>query len=170
MSTTSPLIVTLQLDPHSFAALDALRAAHFPPARNFLPAHLTLFHALPGAHEAAIAAELAALAAVTPPPALTFPGVRFMGRGVMAQVASPALVDLRAELASRWREWLTPQDRQPFRPHVTLQNKAPADEARRLHAELAAAWHMPDGHGAGLLLWRYLGGPWERAGAFPFSA
>ena len=44
-----PLILTLALDGATFAPLDALRRPHFPPERNLVPAHLTLFHALPGA-------------------------------------------------------------------------------------------------------------------------
>ena len=44
----APLILTLKLDQASFTRLDALRQAHFPPERNWLSAHLTLFHHLPG--------------------------------------------------------------------------------------------------------------------------
>src|SRR6478736_2886397 len=39
-------ILTAELDPASFDWLDGLRRVHFPPARNLLPAHLTLFHRL----------------------------------------------------------------------------------------------------------------------------
>ena len=42
-----PLIVTAELGPADFAWLDAQRRAHFPPERNQLAAHLTMFHALP---------------------------------------------------------------------------------------------------------------------------
>ena len=44
----APLILTLRFDGEAFARLDDLRRAHFPPERNQIPAHLTLFHALPG--------------------------------------------------------------------------------------------------------------------------
>jgi len=44
-----PLVLTLALDAASEAWLQALRDAHFPPARNVVPAYVTLFHALPGA-------------------------------------------------------------------------------------------------------------------------
>jgi len=40
-----PLIVTAELAPEDFAWLDALRRHHFPPERNQLRAHLTMFHA-----------------------------------------------------------------------------------------------------------------------------
>ena len=44
----APLILTLALDADSQAHFDALRKQHFPPAINYLAAHLTLFHHLPG--------------------------------------------------------------------------------------------------------------------------
>jgi hypothetical protein len=47
----SPLILTLEMDTHSFEILDALRKKHFPPERNVLDAHITLFHKLPGEQE-----------------------------------------------------------------------------------------------------------------------
>ena len=44
----TPLVLTLVLDAQSFAFFDGLRRRHFPPERNVIAAHLTLFHALPG--------------------------------------------------------------------------------------------------------------------------
>lgn len=46
-----PLVLTLKLDQTTFDLFNELRQQHFPPERNFLPAHVTLFHALPGEHE-----------------------------------------------------------------------------------------------------------------------
>jgi hypothetical protein len=53
-----PLILTLKMDERSQERFDRLRERHFPPERNYLNAHLTLFHKLPGAQEAEITAEL----------------------------------------------------------------------------------------------------------------
>lgn len=39
-------ILTAELDADSFDWLDRLRRDHFPPERNLLRAHLTLFHRL----------------------------------------------------------------------------------------------------------------------------
>src|SRR3954447_20532670 len=64
---TAPLILTLGLDPETQAWLESMRRAHFPPARNLVPAHVTLFHALPGEHAAEIQGVLAAEAAALPP-------------------------------------------------------------------------------------------------------
>ncbi|MXP63647.1 2'-5' RNA ligase family protein [Roseomonas sp. M0104] len=169
MTEPAPLILTLGLDTASFACLDALRRAHFPTERNHLPAHLTLFHALPGGQLAAIADRLAALAAGTPPPPLRFDALRSLGRGVAFGVESPALAALRSKLAADWQAVLTPQDQRPFRPHVTVQNKVAPDAARTLLATLQQRFAPWTGHGTAMLLWHYRGGPWEAAAQFPFS-
>lgn len=166
----APLILTLRLASPAFERFDALRRAHFPPERNVIPAHLTLFHALPGEREADIGEVLAATCAATAPLALRFPSLRFLGRGVAAEVVSPELLALRGKLAARWDAWLSAQDRQGYRPHITIQNKVSAEQARRLHAELAAAWEPFESTGDGLLLWRYLGGPWELVRDEPFAS
>ena len=57
-----PFILTLQLDAESFARFNALRQQYFPPSRNYLEAHLTLFHALPAQNETQIRADLDAVA------------------------------------------------------------------------------------------------------------
>ncbi len=44
-----PLIVTADLDEGAFDGFQDLRQAHAAAHRNLVPAHLTLFHALPGA-------------------------------------------------------------------------------------------------------------------------
>jgi 2'-5' RNA ligase len=165
----APLILTLALDAAGFARLDAARRAHFPPERNLIPAHLTLFHALPGAAMAGIAARLAEVAAATPALPLRVTGLRPLGRGVAYAVESPPLTRLRAGLARDWAEWLTPQDRAGWRPHVTVQNKVTPETARRTLAGLQAGFAPWDGTGEGLLLWHYRGGPWEEAGRFPFG-
>ena len=168
-NATAPLILTLRLDAASFARLDALRRAHFPPPINHLRAHLTLFHHLPGARLAEVCEALAAVADRAPFP-LEFPRVRSLGRGVAAEVSSAELGRVRAELAARFRPHLTPQDAQGFRAHVTVQNKVDPAAARDLKAHLQAGWAPWEGRGEGLLLHRYRGGPWEAEAEFPFRA
>lgn len=167
-SLLPPFILTLNLDTNTFARLDALRQAHFPPERNFLSAHITLFHALPGEQEAAIRQTLQRICAATPIIPLSFPTVRSLGRGVAVVVESPLLLDLRQRLANTWQAWLGAQDRQRYQPHVTIQNKVTAEAARHLYAQLTATWGAFHGQGEGLSLWRYQGGPWESVAEFPF--
>ncbi len=168
-AAVAPLILTLALDPDTQAWLEALRQAHFPPARNLIPAHVTLFHALPGEELAAILAGLAEACASLAPCAARIGPPRFLGRGVALEVAAPEVVRLRARLAATWQRWLTLQDRQGWRPHATVQNKVAADRARALHAALAASLPIREARTEGLTLWHYRGGPWEPAGEFRFA-
>nr|WP_058599627.1 2'-5' RNA ligase family protein [Aureimonas ureilytica] len=170
MNNESPLILTLRLDAALGARFERERRQHFPPKRNLIPAHLTLFHALPGSEEPGIIRHLRALADETPPLPLRVSGFRFLGRGVAYEIESPALLTLRGSLAQHWKPWLTPQDAQGFRPHVTVQNKVEPEAARSLLQHLQAGFEPIDGSGTGLLLWRYLGGPWELAAEFSFPS
>ncbi|RKH55343.1 2'-5' RNA ligase family protein [Corallococcus llansteffanensis] len=167
-SPEAPLLITAEADPESFARLDGLRRRYFPPERNLLPAHVSLFHHLPPREHAAVEAALEA-AAGRAAPALHFGRLRRLGRGMAVDVEAPALSAIHRELARAFAEWLTPQDRQPFRPHVTLMNKATPEEASAAFVELGAGWDSFEGHAPALLLWRYLGGPWELVRRVPFT-
>jgi 2'-5' RNA ligase len=161
--------VTLGLDTQSTARLEALRRAHFPPALNRVPAHVSLFHHLPPGEREAVEGALAAAAAATTPLPVRFPRLRRLGRGVAVEVEAPGLAVLHGRLAAAFAPWLTPQDRQPFRPHVTVMNKAPPEEAARTFALLQEGWQGWEGRAEALLLWHYAGGPWEPACRLPFA-
>ncbi|WP_407529290.1 2'-5' RNA ligase family protein [Methylobacterium oryzisoli] len=166
---TDPLILTLAMDEAAFARFDAERRAHFPPALNRIPAHATLFHHLPGEEERGIVETIAALARTESPPEVAVTGLHFTGRGVAYVLDALALAILRGRLAQAFAPWLTAQDRQGFRPHVTIQNKVAPETARALQARLQDAFVPFRFAATGLLLWRYLGGPWEARGRFAFS-
>ena len=167
MDDERPLIVSLKLDAAAFARLDGLRRAHFPPALNRLSAHLTLFHHLPGERLADACADLAAVAARAPL-RLRVSGLRSLGRGVALDVEGSGLMEVRRELARRWAPHLGAQDRQGFRPHVTIQNKVDPAEARALRDRLADGFAPWEATGEALQLWRYLGGPWAAEAELPF--
>ena len=160
MTTTAPLVVTLVLDRDSQARFDALRAAHFPPERNHLQAHVTLFHALPGDQLGQVQADLAEVAA-RPAYDVSVTRVRSLGRGVAYDLTADELAADHRELVRRWAPWLTRQDAQPLSAHVTVQNKVSPERARRLLADLAAGFTPYRVTACGFALWRYLGGPWE---------
>jgi hypothetical protein len=62
-----PLVLTVEIDDRAQARFDQERAALFPPGRTVLGAHVTLFHALPGACEPDLVTELIAVAAARQP-------------------------------------------------------------------------------------------------------
>jgi 2'-5' RNA ligase len=160
--------VTLLLDEEAQGRFDRLRAAHFPRERNHLAAHVTLFHALPGEHLERVRDELST-AAERPPFGVAVTGVRFLGRGVALDLHATELTALRSSLAAAFAPWLTRQDQQWSRPHVTVQNKVEPAVARALHAELSAGFVRGTVTARGLALWRYLGGPWALEAEFPFG-
>ncbi len=169
MPSPLPLILTFKFDEHTFAVLDSLRQQYFPPTRNVVPAHVTLFHALPGEHQESIRQMVQACCSATPVLPVLFPQVRSLGRGVAVAVDCPSLIRLRQELATAWSDLLGEQDRRPYRPHITIQNKVSHAEAQRLYERLAATWSPFGGHGEGLVLWRYVGGLWELVDEFLFA-
>lgn len=156
-----PLVVTAELDAEAFDWLDCLRRRHFPPERNHLAAHLTLFHALPGDQLDRVCGELVDVTAAAP--AIEGTAARWMslGRGVAMAVEVPALAALRGQLARRLADVLTRQDAGGFRPHVTVQNKVAPAQARDLRTQLEenhTPWPIRI---SALQLWRYDGGPWQ---------
>ncbi|RAK51535.1 2'-5' RNA ligase family protein [Phenylobacterium deserti] len=170
MAAAPPFIVTAALEDSAFDWFDDLRRAHFPPERNKVPAHLTLFHQLPGEHEAQVAETLkAACQAAAGPMAMTVRGPWSLGRGVAFRLASPDVESLRGRLAQAFEPWLTAQDKAPFRPHITVQNKVEPDQAKALLEALQHDFQPFEIEAVGLLVWRYLGGPWEPVARLPFG-
>jgi len=163
-----PVVVTARLDPQATARFQAWRDALFPPGRTQVAAHLTLFHRLPGEALPAIAAAVAERAPTAALDALAA-SPRFLGRGFAIDIEAPALVALHTRLARAWSAWLTPQDRQSFRPHVTLQNKADPAAARKAFAAFGAAFVPFVIRIEGIDLHVYRGGPWEPAGGVAFG-
>lgn len=156
-----PLILTAALADADFAILDGLRRRHFPAALNKVPAHISLFHHLPGAALGRVREfVVGACRRVTGPLDLAPRGLRNLGRGVAIRYGADGLLALRAALADQFAPWLTPQDRQTFDPHVTIQNKVRAQDARAL-LESWDAQPLPGCQVTGLSLWFYRGGPWE---------
>jgi hypothetical protein len=161
------LIVTAELGPADLAWLDGLRKTHFPPERNHLKAHLTMFHALPPSAEGEARARLSALAQLPNPKALVA-GLMDLGGGVAYRIVSDDLDRIREELRDAFRGLLTAQDSGGWRPHVTVQNKVPPRTARELRQTLERGFGERPLAISGLGLHRYLGGPWQRLAVYPF--
>lgn len=164
---SAPLIVTALFGPGDDGWLQQLRQTHFPPERNQVPAHLTLFHQLPPGLADELSTRLAQAAAAAPPPA-TITGIMNLGQGTAFRVESEALARIRADLADAFHGLLTPQDQAPWRPHITIQNKVEPKAARALQQQLAASFEPRPLQVRALASWRYLDGPWERLKVHPF--
>lgn len=152
------------------ARFDALRERHFPAGLNYISAHLTLFHHLPGTEAEGVAESVRVAAAGQAAFEAGVTGLRSLGRGVAYTLASAPLAVVRGGLARHWHEYLTAQDRQGWRPHVTIQNKARPGEAKALLAAMEAVFVPFQVRATGLALWRYMGGPWEAVEQYGFHA
>jgi len=157
----APLIVTAELPGDLQAWASALRRAHFPPERNVLDAHVTLFHALPPSCEAEITERCAGLARASPPVPARLEGLMRLGRGTALKLDSPAMLALWEDLADHFHGLLTPQDEHRPRLHVTIQNKVSLEEAKALQAWLSPQVQPRSFAFAGLALHAYRGGPWQ---------
>ena len=164
----APLILTAQLPRDLHARFTALRTAHFPPERNFLEAHVTLFHALPPMCEAEMVTLGKRMAAEFAPVAGRVAGLMTLGGGTAIRLESRGMLDLRAMIAEHFHGLLTGQDQHAPRLHVTIQNKVKSAEARLLQAELAGSLEPHPFVFPGLALFRYAGGPWQALKSFAF--
>lgn len=164
----APIIITAEMANADQGWANALRAKHFPPERNYLDAHITLFHHLPPTHLAEIKSRLAALASEHPPPVARLSEVMLLGRGVAYRVDSPELLTIRDELAEAFAGLLIPQDQARPRLHITVQNKVEPVIAKTLHVELSTTFKPRPLTISGLAAHHYRGGPWEHIASWKF--
>jgi hypothetical protein len=161
-----PLILTLALEPGAFQFFNELRQKHFPADRNFIDAHLTLFHALP--NEPAINHTIKELSCRVMPFTLDVVEPTSIGNGVAYKIASRELMGIHKALQDKWIDLLSRQDRQKLWPHITVQNKAGFMEAQRLLQQLKMGFTPFSAAATGLQLWEYLNGPWKLVEHFTF--
>lgn len=160
----APLLITAELPPDVQAWADALRRAHYPPERNRLAAHVTLFHALPPSVEGEVRALLGDLAQRPAPDA----EMMDLGKGTAFLVLSPAMLGLHEEIAERMHGVLSQQDAHRPKLHITVQNKVEKPAAKALQAELAEAFQPRSFrfHALGLYAWE--DGLWRAIRTYPF--
>ncbi len=164
----APIIITADMGKADQAWANGLRRAHFPAERNFVDAHITLFHHLPPSHLPEIKSRLAALVQDYPAPVAHLRDVMLLGKAVAFRVDSPELLGLREALADGFRGLLIPQDQAQPRLHITVQNKVEQAAAKALHAHLLENFRPRPLAISGLSAHYYRGGPWEHIGRWSF--
>ena len=142
-------------------------ATSLPTSIRF-PAHISLFHRLPGDELLTIQRTLESTAKECSVFALQVAGLRSLGYGVAYEVQSAELLALRRLLVSDLGFPWSRQDQQRYKPHVTIQNKVSAAHAFDTFEALQKAFTPFEIHGMGLCLWEYLDGPWKLISSFDF--
>ncbi len=160
MLSENPIIITLKINTDAAAYFNNLRKQHFPAERNYLDAHLTLFHHLPR-NEDAIFEAVKTVCLQQKLMNLQVAQVASIGAGVAFKLECEALKKLHKNLQQQFQLWLTPQDKQALWPHITIQNKVDRATAIKLQLELSSNFKPFEIQGLGLTLWEYLGGPWQ---------
>lgn len=169
-------VLTLRLSPALHDTLNDLRTRYFPPERLKVPAHLTLFHALPHSELPSVVDTLESVAARTRPFKVATGEAFKLGKAGVAIAPGEGTSEgahVHAELRERWSRWLSKQDAKAFKAHWTVQNKVEDEEkveqtfgeVQRWTKEVGAR-----GEADGLVLWRYNYGRWEFERDFAFGA
>jgi 2'-5' RNA ligase len=162
------LVVAATLAEPWQSHFDALRTAHFPSGRNRVPAHVILLHKLPGDLLDLVAQEIITCI-IRLSPSVRLSGIRLLGRGVAVALDAPGLTTLHAHLADAFAPHVTPQDRQRYTPHVTVQNKVDAASARSLASALDASFVPVEARVAAVAIWHYQpDGTWQLASRLPW--
>lgn len=157
----NPFIVTAALPPDIHGWAEGLRRQHYPPERNHLHAHVTLFHAFAPSLLDELTRFLPRIAGEFAAPEAEITGLMDLGTGTAIALASPQLLTLRAIIAEHFSGSLTAQDLHEPRPHITIQNKVLRREARALQAALGPTIMQRRFAFVALELYLYKGGPWE---------
>ncbi|MGB3737737.1 MAG: 2'-5' RNA ligase family protein [Pontixanthobacter sp.] len=164
----APFIVTAELPDDMASWATGLRTEHFPPERNHLKAHVSLFHALPPSSEGEVKTALAQEAKDSAPVEAYLEGLMPLGGGTALRLSSPAMIAIWQSLADRFHGLLIPQDLHKPRLHVTIQNKVTSKEAKALQAELEPYIEPRPFRFKGLSLHIYRGGPWDFVKTYTF--
>jgi hypothetical protein len=162
-----PLIVTAEFTADEFARLEGLRRAHYPAERNRVPVHLTMFQGLPPSAIEEVRQQLS-LHCGGPPPRASIAGLMNLSGGVAFRVVSDELESIREAIADHFHGLLCAPDAAGWRPHITIQNKVPARQAKTLLDELEREFRPGPLGIAGLSVHRYRGGPWETLATYRF--
>src|SRR5207302_8939675 len=96
---SAPFIVTAELPGEILAWADGLRRAHYPPERNRLAAHVTLFHSFAPSLREELLRVLGEFAAGYRPPQARIDGLMPLGTGTALAIHSPGMLAVREAIA-----------------------------------------------------------------------
>lgn len=167
-------VLTLQITKSLAGPMNALRKEYFPKELNRVPAHLTLFHALPHSQMKVLQDGLSRISSGMTPFAISTgkPFRMRKGVGINVDVGHDKVKRVHGQLRSRWLKFLSMQDAGGFRPHWTIMNKV--DDEKKVESAFDTVRHglsarCETGYVTGLDLWKYQHGRWELADEYWFG-
>ncbi|GAA5921473.1 hypothetical protein JCM3775_003065 [Rhodotorula graminis] len=167
-------VLSLRLSPPLHDALNTLRTRYFPAERLKVPAHLTLFHALPHSQLERVCADAQRVASATSPFVVTTGRAFLLGKNGVAVapgVGTEEGASVHAQLRERWEPFLSKQDAKGFKAHWTVQNKVDDEDKVLAAFDEVRDWAKDEGaegQANGLVLWRYDRGYWRFEREFLF--
>ena len=165
---SEPIIITAMMGAEDQSFFNKLRGEYFPPERNYLDAHITMFHHLPPAHWPEIKRYLVRLTREYDAPVAHVDKLLNLGRGVAFHIDSLELMAIRSMIAENFASLLIPQDQSKPRLHITVQNKVKGDVAKQT-LDLLNSQFTPFALSIkGFSAFYYMGGPWEKIGQWHF--
>ena len=163
-----PLILTALLDEKSQEFFNLKRKFFFPKNKNYINAHLTLFHQLPNNKLKNIREFLLSECSKIKVMHATVSSLMFLGFGTAYKIECDELIFIRKKLVNQWHEMLINQDLNHFVPHITIQNKVDPKQAKSTFLNIQEDFEPFDLDIIGLQLWYYEGGPWTHLENFTF--
>ncbi len=169
ISRAEPIIITAMMGSEDQSFFNKLRSEFFPPERNYLDAHITLFHHLPPAHWPEIKRYIVGLTREYDAPYAQVDRLLNLGRGTAFHIDSPELMALRSMIAENFASLLIAQDQSKPRLHITIENKVKAEIAKQSFEALSAQFEPFALSIIGLSAFYYMEGPWEKIGQWRFQ-
>ena len=164
----APFIVTAELPGQVLVWADGLRAKHYPPERNKLAAHVTLFHSFAPSLREELLRVLKGLASEYARPPAQIDRLMPLGTGTALAIHSPGMLAIRERIAEHFHGALTAQDSHAPRLHITIQNKVTSQAAKALQRDLSATLKPRAFAFAGLGMHLYRETHWDSLGCWSF--
>lgn len=168
-------ILTMKLSDSLARSMNEMRERYFPTRLNRIPAHLTLFHALPHSQMEVLEQSIRQTSESMQPFVVSTGKPFRMRKGVGVNVDSGyhRMKEVHRQLQMQWETFLSEQDAGGFRPHWTVMNKV--DDAELVDGAFETIGRgllerNEEGRALGLDLWRYNRGDWEWVKEFPFGS
>ena len=160
------LIITVRIEDPAQSFFDEKRNAYFPRHCNYVPAHLTFFHAAP--NNISFIDSLKE-AANQPENMLEANAVMPFENGMAYAVQNEHLQALHADLQEKFIDQLSGKDKKIWKPHITIQNKVTAFKALKTYKELSGNFKPYSFKAEGFNGYVYAKQKWEYSFFIPFQ-